>query len=241
MACGPAKGHQPSCGATPEELTFRLKKDGEDCEEGCYCPIGTVLHEGECINPRKCPCRLRGKSFPPGKTISKDCNTCSCHEGRWKCTEAACGARCSVIGDPHYQTFDGRTYDFMGQCSYVLMQTKNVSVEAENVACAGAISKAMNLPVALTGGMPSCTKSLTIRIDRGQTLHLKQGREIVVNGKEVGGLPLFVNGAVIHMASSLFVVGKFTIRSDSADVYFMEGFILFQLRSKMVWRFGGME
>ncbi len=61
--------------------------------------------------------------------------------GVWQCTEARCGARCAARGDPHYTTFDGRHYDFMGKCSYYLMKGDNFSVEAENVACSGAISQ----------------------------------------------------------------------------------------------------
>lgn len=65
----------------------------------------------------------------------------TCENGEWICSQALCGSRCSAIGDPHYQTFDGKRYDFMGQCSYVLMKTMNFSIEAENVACSGSISE----------------------------------------------------------------------------------------------------
>lgn len=154
MTCGP-RGGQETCGAS-----VNLVKEGEICEEGCYCPSGTVLHQNKCITRDECPCRLRGKDFPPGAVVPKNCNSCQCVAGQWVCTQVklyqkknsfpvlifilflqiSCGSRCSALGDPHYTTFDGKHYDFMGQCNYYLVKTENFTIEAENVACSGSIS-----------------------------------------------------------------------------------------------------
>ncbi|KAJ8974052.1 hypothetical protein NQ317_002298, partial [Molorchus minor] len=191
---------QSGCGAAIE-----VPEDSEDCVEGCFCPEGTVLHENKCITKDKCPCRLRGKSFPAGTSVPKDCNTCTCNDGQWVCTQVSCGARCSAIGDPHYVTFDGKNYDFMGQCSYYLVKNDNFSIEAENVACAGSISQAMNFPSSLSSGLPSCTKTVTIKIN-GQTVKLKQNQDVVVNGQDVTKIPYSIAGIKIKSVSSLFLI-----------------------------------
>lgn len=63
--------------------------------------------------------------------------------GTWSCTELQCTARCEALGDPHYITFDRKYYDFMGKCSYYLLQHSNYSVAAENVPCDGSISEVL--------------------------------------------------------------------------------------------------
>ncbi|CAK9818181.1 SSPO [Anthophora quadrimaculata] len=195
MPCGPKI--ESSCWTGIEK-----KIDVNNCEEGCFCPEGTVAHEGGCIYPSECPCRLRGKLFQPGKSVQKDCNTCTCSSGKWICTQAKCGARCSVIGDPHYNTFDGKHYDFMGKCKYYLMKGDDYSIVGENVPCSGAITENMGL---VPSDAPSCIKTVTINY-KDASVKLKQHRQVLVNGNDLTVFPVVVNDVRIRIASSIFLV-----------------------------------
>jgi von Willebrand factor len=202
--CGPV--NEPSCGSAIETSTL-------DCKEGCYCPDGLIYNDGACIKQELCPCKLRGRVFQPKAKIMKDCNTCTCEAGNWKCTDKTCGARCSAIGDPHYQTFDGKHYDFMGKCSYYLLKTKELTIEAENVECSGAISESMNFARSVLNELPSCTKSVTIKFkdhDNDIIIKLKQGGLVVINNQEVTLPRMYLNGALkIRNPSSNFVLVDF--------------------------------
>ncbi|XP_043601962.1 hemocytin isoform X2 [Bombus pyrosoma] len=195
LPCGPKI--ESSCWTEEEE-----KPNTKDCEEGCFCPEGTVAYEGRCIQSDECPCRLRGKLFQPGKSVQKDCNTCTCFSGKWICTQAKCSARCAVMGDPHYITFDGRHYDFMGKCKYYLMKGDDYSIEGENVPCSGAISENMGH---VPSEAPSCTKTITINY-KDISMKLKQHREVLINGDDLTVFPTLIHGIRIRIASSIFLI-----------------------------------
>uniref|UniRef100_A0A8C9YAT7 VWFD domain-containing protein n=1 Tax=Sander lucioperca TaxID=283035 RepID=A0A8C9YAT7_SANLU len=128
----------PSCGPQPEVCP-------EVCVEGCFCDPGYVLSGKECVIKEKgCGCNHNGRYYLPGDVFWADslCNEkCVCDAATQKvqCKRTACrtGEKCSVVdgvqdcypigfksctahGDPHFQSFDGRKFDFQGNCVYKL-------------------------------------------------------------------------------------------------------------------------
>ncbi|TWW70528.1 SCO-spondin Precursor [Takifugu flavidus] len=153
---------------------------------GCVCPQGTVLLGDLCVVPEECPCHHNGQLYSSNDTIIKDCNTCVCKERRWHCSQASCAGVCVATGDPHYVTFDGRYYSFLGDCQYVLVRETSglFSVTAENVPCGS------------TG--VTCTKSVTLSL--GNTvIHLLRGKAVTVNGMPVN-LPKSYSGSGLTLS-----------------------------------------
>ncbi|XP_022108238.1 SCO-spondin-like [Acanthaster planci] len=141
-------------------VTCRDLEKTDDCQEqciqGCQC-IGDTLYdnlENKCVSPSECSCYVKGHYRRPGETWNNGCNKCTCKTGVAECTEKICAATCRGYGDPHYMTFDGRKYEFQGDCSYVFTsddcgkdgRTSVFSVVVENVPCGL--------------GMVTCTKSI---------------------------------------------------------------------------------
>ncbi|KAG7174163.1 Mucin-5AC-like 1 [Homarus americanus] len=158
--CGPGKVYNP-CMSTIQSRCGQ-PSDGvapDFCVEGCDCPEGLMLHQDLCIPASDCPCTYRNKEYSAGDTIPNDCNSCTCLGGEWVCTEVKCGSRCAAVGDPHYTTFDGRRFDFMGKCSYYLVQGQDFSIEAENTPCAGAVSEVSTLFLLLSRYLLTLVKS----------------------------------------------------------------------------------
>uniref|UniRef100_A0A8C5TVU7 Otogelin n=1 Tax=Malurus cyaneus samueli TaxID=2593467 RepID=A0A8C5TVU7_9PASS len=108
------------------------------CIDGCYCPDGLISENGSCVKPKDCPCDYHGSSFEMGSVVYEECNNCTCIGGKWVCTNLTCPAECSVSGDTHFMTFDGRKYTFQATCQYILAKSRTsgmFTISLQNAPC----------------------------------------------------------------------------------------------------------
>ncbi|XP_044847393.1 IgGFc-binding protein-like [Mauremys mutica] len=199
----PENSHYEACGnACPASCSDRTAPSScrEPCVETCQCDNGYVLSAGQCVPVGSCGCDYNGRYYKPNKEFWDDENCrsrCRCDPslGLVVCQETTCKAneRCAVIngvrdchaisystctasGDPHYTTFDGKKYDFMGTCIYQLagvcsedptLTPFNIKVENNNHG-----SKAV-----------SYTKAVTLEVyGRNITVSQQYPRKIKVDG-----------------------------------------------------------
>ncbi|XP_030307104.1 otogelin [Calypte anna] len=108
------------------------------CIDGCYCPDGLIYENELCVKPMDCPCDYHGSSFEMGSVVYEECNNCTCIGGKWICTNLTCPAECSVSGDIHFMTFDGRKYTFQATCQYILAKSRTsgaFTISLQNAPC----------------------------------------------------------------------------------------------------------
>ncbi|NWY15459.1 OTOG protein, partial [Aphelocoma coerulescens] len=108
------------------------------CIDGCYCPDGLIYENELCVKPMDCPCDYHGRFFEIGSVVYEECNNCTCIGGKWICTNLTCPAECSVSGDTHFMTFDGRKYTFQATCQYILAKSRTsgmFTVSLQNAPC----------------------------------------------------------------------------------------------------------
>ncbi|KAB0371236.1 hypothetical protein FD755_017645 [Muntiacus reevesi] len=128
IACCPASC-QPRASCVDSEIA---------CVDGCYCPDGLIFEDGGCVAPAECPCEFHGTLYPTGSVVKEDCNSCTCTAGKWVCSTSVCPAECSVTGDIHFTTFDGRRYTFPATCQYILAKSRSsgtFTVTLQNAPC----------------------------------------------------------------------------------------------------------
>ncbi|XP_066204639.1 IgGFc-binding protein [Saccopteryx leptura] len=185
---------------------------GSDCYEGCVCDEGFALSGESCVPLPSCGCLYQGAYYPPGQTFhpGPGCDSlCHCQEGGLvSCKPSSCGpheacqpsggtlgcvavgsATCQASGDPHYTTFDGRRFDFMGTCVYVLARTCGARPGLDQFAV-------LQENVEWNHRKVSVTRVVTVQV-ANFTLRLEQNQwKVTVNGVDMKPPVVLAEGRV---------------------------------------------
>ncbi|XP_069497601.1 IgGFc-binding protein-like [Ambystoma mexicanum] len=142
------------CGSSCPDTCLNITAPGvckAHCVEGCHCKSGFVLSGMECVPQHQCGCTHdniyynAGDSFWQGDNCESLCK-CDQSTGSIQCSNASCAAGetcttyrsvfgCHVLpdgicldaGDHHYTSFDGRRFDFQGNCKYILTEMQSAA------------------------------------------------------------------------------------------------------------------
>ncbi|XP_063041987.1 IgGFc-binding protein-like [Engraulis encrasicolus] len=139
------------CPATCSSL-FTHSECHEKCHEGCACNRGYVQSGDKCVPIAQCGCWYEHQYYKQGKVFyphGKCEEECTCKDGMVTCKPFSCGAhekcevrhgkrgcypighaKCSISGDPHYNTFDNLTYPFQGTCTYMAAKACHIEGDA---------------------------------------------------------------------------------------------------------------
>ncbi|XP_051727335.1 MAM and LDL-receptor class A domain-containing protein 1-like isoform X5 [Ctenopharyngodon idella] len=210
VSCGP-HSHYNACASGCPETCSSLDTTGPCgiCEERCECDDGFMLSGGVCVQAKDCGCWANKQHYSIREIFMEgECEQrCQClGHGNIHCSPASCmadevcmvkdgvkgcfpssPATCSVYGDPHYITFDGKAYSFWGTCNYTIAKT------------CGPTDTQFTITARNEGQNNSATSSLnSVALDM-EGLHIVIGKNklVYVNGSQVP-LP-------VEFGSSVFV------------------------------------
>ncbi|XP_072554297.1 otogelin [Paramormyrops kingsleyae] len=199
VSCPPELIYQECISCCPVSCSVdRLCIDSRlQCLDGCYCGEDQIYKNGSCMKALDCPCEHHGMVYLPGQTIQEECNTCTCLGGLWNCSEHSCPGECSVTGDIHFETFDGRVYTFHATCQYVLAKSRNsgrFTVTIQNTPCGPNLDGA-------------CIQSVTVVMDEDPKAEvtMTHGGEVFVAGQYRISLPYLDEVFHIQELSSMFL------------------------------------
>lgn len=160
--------------------------------DGCCPRCITSEVRSECIK--------NGISYQNNETWNVGpCRSCRCTAGNIRCSEMRCSAvkcrsneelkvlpgeccpkcietagTCTVFGDPHFKTFDGKFYSFQGPCKYLLASDCHDHTFSIRLTNDGRQTK-----------RSSWTKTVTLKLKGGIRVNLGQKQRVKVNGSRV--------------------------------------------------------
>ncbi|XP_030307409.1 mucin-5AC [Calypte anna] len=192
--CSNVTGDVVGAGCQKSCQTLDMECYKTHCVSGCVCPHNQVLDgKGGCIAPEDCPCIHNGNFYSPGESIRVGCNNCTCTNRKWQCSENPCLETCSVYGDGHYTTFDGKRFDFEGDCEYVLVQNY-CGQQGLNQGTFRVITE--NIPCGTTG--TTCSKSIKVFLGNYE-LVLTDGHSDVIQRTPGGQMPFQIHSMGIYL------------------------------------------
>ncbi|RVE59517.1 hypothetical protein OJAV_G00189290 [Oryzias javanicus] len=136
--CGTDCGH--TCASSTDATCEHV------CSEGCFCDEGFVRSGTTCVPVERCGCQYDGFYYNVDESFwTEGCSQrCECHgPNDLRCSPASCApaqqcsikdgqlgcydtmSTCTVLGDPHYISFDGAVTNFQGTCSYIITESVN--------------------------------------------------------------------------------------------------------------------
>ncbi|XP_034039661.1 zonadhesin-like [Thalassophryne amazonica] len=210
LQCG-ENSHYDSCAkGCPETCPGQnVARPCGRCEERCECDTGFILSDGKCVSKDTCGCWVKGQHYSKGDVFFKgECEEhCQCMgKNEVQCRTLRCAdtevckvkdgvrgcfpfkpATCSVYGDPHYITFDGKAYNFQGGCSYILTTTCADDSKVQFTVTG------QNLHPLLENFTRSKLENVTLQVD-DLLIILSQSGEIYVHNTSVT-LPYSTSGA----------------------------------------------
>ncbi|XP_074131877.1 otogelin [Sminthopsis crassicaudata] len=174
------------------------------CVDGCYCPEGLIFEDGSCVAPAECPCEFHGKVYPTGSVVNDDCSICRPGFPRLGSSPylgddrlPALSAECSVTGDIHFTTFDGRRYTFPATCQYILAKSRSSGAFTVTI---------QNAPCGLNQD-GACIQSVTVILNQAprRQVTLTQAGDILMSGQYKVTLPYTDDAFEIQKLSSVFL------------------------------------